>query len=116
MAAHGKVASARVVKRVSEARGTASIVEFTTDRGRHVRVKAQEVDEEPGATVPVRYLPDDPTHNVEREDSHDNAWDAGRPTFVTIVMAVLTLGLATGRLAIDGKRIVRTRTGMSPAR
>jgi hypothetical protein len=110
MSARGKVASARVVEKPKLGKSGLAIVEFTTDTGRHVRVKIPNVKEKAGATIRVNYLPGHPDDSVEKVGSHSNALWAGGPAFMTLVSAVLTVGLATGRLLIkDERRIVRAR-------
>ena len=114
MAAHGKVASARVVDKRSTGKSEAAIVEFTTASGKHVRTKVQDVSEKPGTVIRVKYLPDSPAADVEKAGSHSTALWAGGPSFVGLVSAVLTVGLATGRLVVENNRVVRARRRSAP--
>jgi hypothetical protein len=109
LSTHGKVASARVVEKQRTAKSENAIVEFTTAKGQHVRAKVQGVSDKRGAVIKVRYLPNHPAHEVEKVGSHSTAlWTAG-PAFVAVVLAVLTVGAATGRLVVVDNRLVRAR-------
>jgi hypothetical protein len=109
ISAHGKIASARVVEKRTGGKSTSVIVDFTTTSGKHVRAKLQGVDEKPGTVIKVKYLPDNPTSEVEKVGSHSTAWWTAGPAFMAIVSAVLTVGLATGRLTVEDNRLVRAR-------
>lgn len=106
---HGKIASARVVEQRKGVKHSAVIVDFTTAGGQHVRTEVDDVDEKPGTVIKVKYLPDSPDSSVEEVGSHSTVLWAGGPTVVTVVSAVLTVGLATGRLVIVDNRLVRAR-------
>ena len=109
ISAHGKVASARVVETQRGAKSENVTVEFTTADGQHVRAKLQNVGGKPGTVIKVKYLPDHPSTEVEKVGSHANAWWTAGPAVLAIVSAVLTVGLATGRLTVEDNRLVRAR-------
>jgi hypothetical protein len=109
LSAHGKIASARVVEKQRTTKSENAIVEFTTANGQHVRAKVQGVSDKPGAVIKVKYLPNYPANEVEKVGSHSTAWWTGGPALTAVVLAVLTVGLATGRLVVVDNRLVRAR-------
>jgi hypothetical protein len=103
---HGKIASARVLETQS-GRNSHVTVEFTTAAGQRVRTRVNDVDEKPGTIIRVKYLPDDPKNGIKKAGGHSDAvWIGGAAT-MAVLMAVLTLGLATGRLVVQGGRVAR---------
>ena len=102
---HGKVTSARVLETRS-GRNSHVIVEFTTAAGQRVRATVTDVDEKPGTIIRVRYLPDDPK-SIQKVGSHSDAVWIGGAAVMAVLMAALTVGLATGRLGVHGGRVTR---------
>jgi hypothetical protein len=103
---HGKIASARVLETQS-GRNSHVTVEFTTAAGQRVRTRVNDVDERPGTIIRVKYLPDDPQNGIKKAGSHSDAAWIGGLALTAALMALLTLGVATGRLVVRGGRIAR---------